>query len=137
MTTPIKIITYGLGAAVLVFLLSLISVWVGPSDLSIQDLLQSKVILWEIRFPRIALGFMVGGALALSGHVFQVILRNPLADPYILGVASAASFGASMAIIIGLPSYTYSLFAFLGALGVIYILPRASLRFGTSHSLLL
>ena len=137
MTTPTKICIHGSLAASAVLLLAFISLWIGPSDLSIKELWQNRVILWEIRFPRIILGFFVGGALALSGQVFQGVLRNPLADPYILGVASAASFGASCAIVLGLPTYTYSLFAFLGALSVIYILPRAVLRFGSSHALLL
>lgn len=53
-----------------------------------------EMIIWEIRLPRIVLGLMVGAALALAGAAFQGLLRNPLADPYLVGVSSGASLGA-------------------------------------------
>lgn len=59
----------------------------------------AEIIIWQLRLPRILMGVMAGMALGSSGAVMQVILRNPLADPYMLGIASAASFGASLAII--------------------------------------
>ena len=58
-------------------------------------------ILWTLRLPRIVLGILAGIGLALAGAVMQAILKNPLASPYTLGIASAASFGASLAIILG------------------------------------
>ena len=63
-----------------------------------------RTILWKIRFPRLMLGIIVGTALAVAGCVFQGILRNPLADPYILGVSSGAALGAVLGIAAGLPS---------------------------------
>lgn len=51
-------------------------------------------IVWEIRFPRILLAACTGMGLALSGTVMQAVLRNPLADPYLMGVSSGASMGA-------------------------------------------
>jgi iron complex transport system permease protein len=58
-------------------------------------------ILWQIRLPRIALGVLVGGMLALAGTSYQGIFRNPLADPYLLGVAAGAGLGATIAIVYG------------------------------------
>ncbi len=59
-------------------------------------------ILWQIRLPRVVLGAIVGGALALSGAAYQGVFRNPLADPYLLGVAAGAGLGATLAIVTGL-----------------------------------
>lgn len=57
-----------------------------------------RVILFEIRLPRVLLAMMVGSALALSGAVLQAIFRNPLVNSYILGISSGAAFGAALAI---------------------------------------
>lgn len=67
----------------------------------------SEQIVWKVRLPRVALGILVGGALGLAGAAFQGVLRNPLADPYTLGVSSGASVGASFLILFGLQ---YTLF---------------------------
>lgn len=58
-------------------------------------------VVWEVRLPRILLGLIVGAALAVAGVVLQAIVRNPLADPYILGINSGASTGAALAILFG------------------------------------
>jgi heme transport system permease protein len=63
---------------------------------------QQDAILWAIRLPRVLLGALVGGALAVSGAALQGIFRNPLADPGIIGVSSGAAFGAVLAIVFGL-----------------------------------
>lgn len=68
-----------------------------PSDVQARDL-----ILWEIRLPRAVLGFLVGGSLGLSGAVLQGYLRNPLAEPGLLGITGGAAFGAVIAIHTGL-----------------------------------
>lgn len=60
-------------------------------------------ILWEIRAPRVVLGMLVGAALAGSGAAYQGVFRNPLADPYLLGVAAGAGLGATAAIVISGP----------------------------------
>lgn len=60
-----------------------------------------NIIIWKLRLPRVIMGLLAGIALGSSGAVMQVVLRNPLADPYMLGISSAASFGASLAIIFG------------------------------------
>jgi len=58
-------------------------------------------VLWQVRAPRIACALMVGAALGLSGAVLQGLLRNPLADPGVLGVSAAAALGAAFAIVMG------------------------------------
>jgi iron complex transport system permease protein len=57
-----------------------------------------EAILWEIRIPRVVLAALVGGMLALAGATYQGVFRNPLADPYLLGVAAGAGLGATVAI---------------------------------------
>ncbi len=61
----------------------------------------AETIVWQIRLPRILLALLVGAALAVAGVGFQAILRNPLADPYILGVSSGAALGAAVVIVFG------------------------------------
>src|SRR5574337_1514950 len=58
-----------------------------------------RLIVFDIRLPRILLGIFVGAALAVSGASFQALLRNPLADPYILGVSSGSALGAILMLI--------------------------------------
>ena len=58
-------------------------------------------IVWDVRFPRIILGLIVGGLLAVAGASYQGVFRNPLADPYLLGVAAGAGLGATIAIVTG------------------------------------
>jgi iron complex transport system permease protein len=60
------------------------------------------LIVLSIRIPRILLALLVGGALSCAGAVFQALLKNPLADPYVLGVSSGSAVGACIAIILGL-----------------------------------
>lgn len=61
----------------------------------------NSIVVWEIRFSRVILSLLIGSGLAISGTVFQGILRNPLADPFTIGVSSGAAFGASVAIFFG------------------------------------
>ena len=83
-------------------------------------------IFVRIRMPRIVLAAIVGAALAAGGVTFQALLRNPLADPYILGISSGAGLGAMLALVSGL-SWTVwgrspmALFAFAGALGTVWL----------------
>ncbi|MCT2063429.1 FecCD family ABC transporter permease [Dietzia cinnamea] len=62
---------------------------------------RQQVILWEIRIPRVVLGAIVGAMLAIAGATYQGVFRNPLADPYLLGVSSGAGLGATLAIVAG------------------------------------
>jgi iron complex transport system permease protein len=91
---------------------------------------QTEAIVWAIRLPRVALGILVGGGLAVAGAALQAIFRNPLADPGLIGVSSGASLGAVAAIVLGfaaLGSYTLPFAAFVGGLVatlVVYALAR-------------
>lgn len=60
-----------------------------------------QVILWEIRMPRVVLGAIVGAMLAIAGATYQGVFRNPLADPYLLGVSGGAGLGATLAVVVG------------------------------------
>ncbi len=60
-----------------------------------------QAILWNIRMPRVVLGALVGATLALSGAAYQGVFRNPLADPYLLGVSSGAGLGATIGLVSG------------------------------------
>lgn len=62
---------------------------------------RQRAILWDIRMPRVVLGVLVGAMLAVAGAAYQGVFRNPLADPYLLGVSSGAGLGATLAIVAG------------------------------------
>jgi iron complex transport system permease protein len=79
------------------------------------DDLSSRIIM-EIRLPRVLSGFYVGGMLALAGCLMQVLLRNPLAEPYILGVSGGAAVFALSALLIGVSAIVVNFMAFTGAL---------------------
>lgn len=91
----------------------------------------SRAIVLNVRLPRIVLAILVGSALAVAGAGFQGILRNPLADPYILGVSSGASVGAAFIILFGLQSaifgkYSIPVVAFItGVLTLLLVLKIA------------
>jgi iron complex transport system permease protein len=77
-----------------------------------------EMIIWNIRLPRVLLAFCIGASLALAGAAFQGLLRNPLADPYTIGVSSGASLGAVLVLffqvsIVGLGSFTLPVVAIL------------------------
>ncbi len=86
-------------------------------------------VFWQVRFPRVIGAFLVGGGLSLAGLLAQSLIRNPLAEPYLLGTSSGASFGAALAMTIlpvnylGLSSVTLAaFFGSLLALGVVWTL---------------
>lgn len=87
-------------------------------------------VLWNIRFPRIVLGVIVGGALAVAGTVMQAVFSNPLAEPGIIGVSSGAAVGAALAIVLfphALLGFAVPLSAFLSgvtAAFLVYVLSR-------------
>jgi len=84
-----------------------------------------SVILFQLRLPRTLLAFIVGGVLATCGHIYQLLLKNDLASPFTLGVASASSLGATFAIFLGLSSLVtiFSLgFSLIPMLVMIYLL---------------
>jgi iron complex transport system permease protein len=102
-----------------------LSLSASPSDAVVMS------TLWSIRFPRIALGLLVGAALAVAGAVMQAVFSNPLAEPGIVGVSSGASVGASLAMVYApaaLGGYSVPLAAFASGLAVaatVYMLSRS------------
>lgn len=92
-----------------------------------SDTLHSTVIL-ELRLPRLLAAFAVGGLLAVAGALLQVLLRNPLADPYILGISGGAAVAALLAMLAGLGGWWVSGSALFGALGSMLLV------FGLAHS---
>ncbi len=95
-----------------------------------------ELIIWNIRLPRVLLALCVGASLSLAGAAFQGLLRNPLADPYTIGVSSGAALGAVFVIffqftIIGLGSFTLPVVAIISGfitLGIVFGLVRLSSR---------
>lgn len=91
---------------------------IGTIDISLSDWLRGTLddterrILFDVRLPRVALAFLAGGVLAVSGLIYQGLLRNPLATPFTLGVASGASLGSAVYIHIGI---AWSLLGLSGA----------------------
>ena len=106
---------------------SAISGSVDPEDAS------THLILFDIRLPRLVLAFIAGAALAPVGAAMQALFRNPMADPYVMGVSSGASVGAAIAIVTGITaSFGISLSAFTGAMvaiSIIYLFGFNSRRF--------
>jgi iron complex transport system permease protein len=112
---------------VALLLTALVSLLVGSTDLSILAVLSglmggqddiARTIVWEIRMPRIILGLMAGASLGLSGAALQGLLRNPLADPGVIGVSASAGLGAVIAIYFGVSSVfllAIPVFAMVGA----------------------
>jgi len=95
-----------------------------------QSLLNAKesdpmldTIIWQIRFPRVLLAALVGAALSLGGLVFQALLRNPLAEPYILGISGGSAIGAIIGILMGLSRFPgVSLTAFAGSIAILLLI---------------
>lgn len=85
-----------------------------------------RTIIWSIRLPRVLLGVLVGASLSTAGAAFQGMLRNPMADPYVLGISSGAALGASVSIVFNLHINllgfsTISIFAFIGGLITVFV----------------
>ncbi len=106
----------------------------GPAD----------TIIWDVRLPRVLLAGVVGATLSLSGATYQAVFRNPLADPYLIGVAAGAGLGATVAIVSPLPLDYYgfgyvALFAFIGAIiavALTYELARVGRTIPTTNHVL-
>jgi len=117
-------------------LIFIISLSIGSVDISAKQLLHalwaqdnslaSRVVL-DLRLPRTVVGFMVGAMLALAGALMQVLLRNPLAEPYVLGVSGGASAAVLIAMLSGLSGFWISGSAFIGAMISMFLV------FGLAH----
>lgn len=127
-----RVLRVGLFLLIVVLAVAALSLFFGSSPIDVVSALKwilsgsekgapwsatDQTILFSIRLPRIVFAGIVGGSLAAAGVVFQGLLRNPLADPYILGISSGAAVGALCALLLGVafaPGVSGS--AFLGAL---------------------
>lgn len=133
------------GLAVAVLFVAVVGVTVGPVRLPVLQVLGAlgarlglgssdvdpivSSIVLQLRLPRVVLAALVGAALATSGAIFQGLFRNPMADPYIIGVSSGAALGATTAIVFGITLAAGGLsaatvFAFVGAVAVTAIVYR-------------
>ncbi|MBA2494039.1 MAG: iron ABC transporter permease [Acidobacteria bacterium] len=108
---------FGVGLLFLLFFALLMATLLGSEKLSFFDLNeQQKAILFDIRLPRILLGACVGASLALAGASLQSLLRNPLAEPYLLGVSNGAALGTMLAFVFFTQfEFARPVMAFIGA----------------------
>jgi iron complex transport system permease protein len=122
---------FGLGLAVALLLSITVAVTIGPAEIRFDEVWRSigshwgvgvspltelrDGIVWQLRLPRVLTAAAVGAGLALSGAVMQAITRNPLADPYLLGLSSGAALGAVSVLLLG-AAVLLPIAAFVGAL---------------------
>ncbi|WP_022669697.1 FecCD family ABC transporter permease [Hippea alviniae] len=130
MKPAIKLILFVLFVFVSVFL----SLSSGDSGISLFSFVHAlsdngvdRVILLDLRIPRVLLGFFVGGALGVSGVMLQALFRNPLTEPYTLGVSGGAAFGAALAIVFGLGRFM-AFGGFVGSLAVVFFIYLLSVK---------
>lgn len=142
--TGLHVSRAGLGTVLLLALVAsvVLGVRFGAVDLTTAQVLTAllgggedwqRQIVVELRLPRMLLGALVGGGLALAGATFQALLRNPLAEPYILGISGGASVGAVLVLALGLAgatSWTLPLAALAGALLAITLVFRVATSSG-------
>lgn len=139
----LRIILFLLGGAlVAVAALSVGTRFVSPLDfpgvIADPGRYPTESLLLAIRLPRVIMALVIGASLSVSGVIFQSILKNPLADPYLIGVSGGAALGATVAIVLSLHYGLVVAFAFAGSIGVVaavYLMSRR-LRFGTASLLL-
>jgi iron complex transport system permease protein len=154
--TPRRILGVSLALVGVLFIECVISLRLGAYPISITDILKTlyygvighwdnvpdeyRSVIFGIRLPRIALGILVGSSLSTAGAGFQALLRNPLADPYVLGVSSGAALGAIVSLIFA-PHVVgaIQIAAFVGAaatVAVVYFLGRRGGQLDTATLLL-
>ncbi len=131
---------YGLLTLGLLLVMSL-ALLTGPVHVPWSEVLHSNII--QLRWARILLALLTGAGLSVAGVIFQALLRNPLAEPYLLGISSGAGLGAATAIITGLTALTawsipgLAFAAGLGTIVLVYALSRTTGGLVPIHTLLL
>ncbi len=135
--------------ALCLLILAFLSLFIGAADIPAMDILSAltgraadttEIIILELRLPRILLGILAGAALGLSGAALQGLLRNPLADPGVIGVSASAGFGAVIAIYFGLSAIfplSIQILSMAGALAATLILSYISSRDSSVLTLIL
>ncbi|MFC2491757.1 FecCD family ABC transporter permease [Campylobacter curvus] len=111
--------------ALLTIVVCIVSLSLGGADIGCKDIVNfalggdmddiKRAIILELRLPRVIMAFLIGMLLASSGVVVQSVFLNPLADPYIIGIAASATFGAVVAYLLKLPDVYYGVFAFIAS----------------------
>lgn len=141
-----KVMLTGLISLGVLLLVIIISLGLGPAAISLGEIWKwllghssfdetVRMILFKIRLPRILLAGLVGFSLSLGGVVFQALLRNPLAEPFILGVSSGAAVGAIVGIVFGVGFHIGVPFlSFVGALFTVLLVLSISSRHGGLES---
>ncbi len=131
-----KRLTWSLALLLGVLVSFLVSIWLGAVDFTLSEIVavltgggepDARQIVLELRAPRATLAILVGGGLALAGAVFQALLRNPLAEPYILGISGGAATGTVVALALGIStsqSWVLPATSFAGALLAITLVLR-------------
>ena len=131
-----------IGAAFLLFVAIVVSLMLGEQHFSLSEVMRALVgqgsertvaIIAELRLPRVLLSVLVGSALAVSGAGLQSLSGNPLADPFLTGVASGASVGAGLAILLGLGGFWIPALAFLCAIVTMLLVLALSRQNGQVH----
>jgi len=97
-----------LALAILTVVAMFLCATMGVVDLDMKTLFQTP-IFWNLRLPRVCLVVIVGAALSVCGTTYQAVFRNPLTDPYVLGISSGASLGAALAILMGLEAHLFGI----------------------------
>jgi len=118
---------------VLVAIVALVaSVVLGPAAVPLSELARSDIV-WNLRAPRAVLAFLVGGSLGVAGAGLQALVRNPLADPFLLGLSGGAGLGAVIALALHLTGpWVLPLAAFAGALAALGLVYRMGLVGGAA-----
>lgn len=122
---------------IFLIIVSTVALKLGNIEISIREIIEIllnkenideslKTIIINIRLPRIIMAILIGMLLASSGTVVQTVFQNPLADPYIIGIASSATLGAVIAYILDLPDIMYGIFGFITSVIVALIIFRLS-----------
>lgn len=123
---PRRALTAGLAAALVV--LCFVAVLIGPYGLTPGEVMaallgrgdaQARIVVWNIRLPRVAAAVLVGAALAAAGASYQALFRNPLVSPDILGVSAGAGLGAVAGIFLSLPVAAIQGSAFAGGMAAV------------------
>src|SRR6056297_3251123 len=136
MTKKNKLISIYSLTILLIFLIVIISLMIGSTFIPFSDIISflkgeadlsatTVLILHDIRLPRIILSLLVGSGLAVAGTVFQGVIRNPMVDPYIIGISAGAGTGVTLAFLLGLQfsivgMNSVPIFAFLGAVATVF-----------------
>lgn len=148
------------GSLILLVAVAVLGAVIGPANISARAILaelldklplvsvdsgldeRQAIILWQWRIPRVILGGLVGSSLAMSGAAYQGVFRNPLAAPFLLGVAAGAGLGAVVAIVFGIdagfgPVDSVAALAFVGAMAAIAASTTIGRSAGRSTAVLL